>query len=305
METQKQGQFYGDVFLNANHNFDESQTSFRLNRLHFGYKNQFNNLLYFNGMIESAREDYNPSNDYNAITNLFELCLGFQLEKVEGKFGLIGTEFNQQQEKLWKHRYVDKVFADKYGYAPTNDYGLLVIYKPAEVFKVDLAVTNGEGHKQYQMDSAFRYAGGATFNHNSGFVVRVYADMLFDNSLHQSNVIGIFGFQKEKVSFGVEANQQFNSGNISDFERSGFSGYCSYNITDKYQTFARYDMINSNTPEGFADNWNIVNDGQLIIAGVQYKPLEKLCIALDYRAWVAELDDEMQSYLFFDLELAF
>lgn len=305
IKKESHSKFYGDVFLNANHNFEESQSSFRLNRLHFGYKHSFNDALYFNGMIESAREDYNPTNDYNEITNLFEFCLGFKLNKVEGKFGLIGTEFNQQQENLWKHRYVDKVFADKYGFAPTNDYGVLVIYKPLDIFNIDLAITNGEGHKEYQIDSAFRYALGATLKPSNGIVARAYGDMLFYDSLQQTNIIGILGYQTEKISIGAEYNHQLNSANINDFERSGLSGYCSYNITEEHQVFCRYDNITSNKPEGFASNWNIDNDGQLIIAGFQHKPHEKIKFALDYRAWITEANNESQSYIFFDIELAF
>lgn len=299
------GTFYGDVFLNANHNFELEQTSFRLNRLHFGYKYEFSDKIYFNGMLESAREDYNPQGDYNDITNLFEFCLGFKLPKIEGKFGLIGTEFNQQQEKLWKHRYVDKVFADKYGFAPTNDFGGIIIYKPIEAFNIDLAVTNGEGHKSGQLDSAFRYAAGLSYKPENGFVARLYSDMVFDVELLQTNIIGILGYTSDAISVGAEWNQQINSNNLDDYERSGLSAYISYNFLEKYQAFGRFDMITSNKPDGLSDAWNLNNDGKLIIVGAQYKLHEKITIALDYRGWMSDLSEETTSYLFFDIELAF
>ena len=299
------GSFYGDVFLNTNYNFDKERVAFRLNRLHFGYKYNFSDKLYFNGMIESAREDYEPQGDYNGITNLFEFCLGFKLNKVEGKFGLIGTEFNQLQEKLWKHRYVDKVFADKYGLAPTNDFGGIVIFKPSEIFNFDLALTNGEGHKTGQADSSFRYSLGLTVKPDNGFVARIYSDFLSYNDVLQTNLIGIIGYTSDNVSVGAEWNQQINSFNADGFERSGLSAYASYLFNGKYQLFGRYDYLTSNQPDGFAENWNIANDGQLIIAGLQYKLHEQITLALDYRAWKGDSDNKTQSFLFFDIEITF
>ena len=104
----EKGEFYGDLFLGANFNLKNNQMSYRFNRLHFAYKHNFSEKLYFNGMIESAKEDYALSGSYNGITNLFEFCLGYQSEKLDAKFGLIGTELNQMQEKLWRNRNIDK-----------------------------------------------------------------------------------------------------------------------------------------------------------------------------------------------------
>lgn len=299
------GTFYGDAFLNYNYSSATSQSSFRLNRLHLGYKYQFTDNLYFNGMIESAREDYEAAGDYNGITNLFEICLGFKFTKLEGKFGLIGTELNQQQEKLWKHRYIDKVYADKYGFAPTNDFGLLLIFKPVNIINLDLAITNGEGHKTFQADSTFRYAAGITIRQGSGIVARLYGDVVTGSESAQSNLIGILGYETGLISVGLEWNKQFNNSHFSGHHRGGFSSYLSYNISEKYQAFGRYDYHSSNKPENLFTSWNINNDGQLAIAGVQYKLHKQINLALDYRAWIREIDREIQSYVFFDLELSF
>lgn len=304
-EEESKGKFYGDVFLNTNYNLEKEQASFRLNRLHFGYKYEFTDKLYFNGMVESAREDYEPNGDYNGITNLFEFCLGFKLPKIEGKIGLIGTEFNQQQEKLWKHRYVDKVFADKYGFAPTNDFGFLLIYKPADLINVDFAITNGEGHKTGQTDSVFRYSAGINLKPAKGFVARLYGDMVNYPEALQSNFIGILGYSSEIISVGAEWNQQFNSNSNDGYQRNGLSAYFSYNIFDNYQIFSRFDHISSSQPDDFTSNWNIDNDGKLIIAGIQFEPHKKIKFAIDYRTWITELDENLSSYLFLDIELAF
>ena len=303
------GEVYGDVFLNANYNLTDNYASFRLNRLHVGYKRDLSENFYFNGMFESALEDYAPiavGGDYNGITNLFEFCLGYKSKKLDGKFGLIGTEFNQQQEKLWKHRYVDKVFSDKYGLAPTNDFGFLLIYKPADLIHVDFALTNGEGHKNLQSDSAFRVATGITFTFFEHFKARVYTDFMNLDDTLQSNLIAILGYSNEVYSAGVEYNMQGNSNGLDGYSRSGMSVYATYNFLKKYQLFARYDNITSNKPDGFTDNWNIFNDGSLIIVGTQYGLLNDVVISLNYRNWSpADSNSDSQSFIFMDVAINF
>ncbi|WP_430813765.1 hypothetical protein [Carboxylicivirga sp. RSCT41] len=294
------GAFYGDVFLNANHNFEAAYSSFRLNRLHFAYKYHYNQHLYFNGMVESARENYEPTGDYNNITNLFEFCFGFSYEKIEGKAGLIGTKLNQQQEALWKHRYIDKIFADKYGFAPTNDFGVVLKYKPSEVISLDMAITNGEGHKNAQVDSVFRYAAGATFNAKSGLIARVYADFLNQGDATQTNFISILGYQSEAFTAGIEYNLQMNSANQSGIDLGGFSAYASYDFNERYQLFGRYDTISLKYSEGEQPD----DDGTLAIIGGQYKITSQITTSLNYR--MQELIGETnKSYLYLNLALEF
>lgn len=301
----KKGVLYGDVFVNANYNYQKDQASFRLNRLHLGYKYKFNDNLYFNGMIESAREDYEPEEGYNNITNLFEFCLGFKLEKVEGKFGLIGTEFNQLQEKLWQHRYIDKVFVDKYGFAPTNDFGGIVILKPIDSFNFDFAVTNGEGHKSGQTDKLLRYALGATFKPSFGLMARLYADMLFYHVQQQTNMIVILGYQNKTFSAGVEYNQQYISENIDNNERMGMSFYASINFFQKFQIFGRMDFIQYDRPEDYLIDWDTPNDGYLLISGIQYQIHKNILFAIDYRAWTSNINKSVSQYAFLDLAVSF
>jgi len=303
MPNPPKGNFYGDLFLNMNHNIDANQMSFRLNRLHFGYQYNYNDHLYFNGLIESAREDYDPQGDYNGITNLFEFCLGFNYEKISGKLGLIGTALNQQQEKLWKNRYIDKVFADKYGFAPTNDFGGIVIFKPFDLLNIDVAVTNGEGHKNAQMDSSFRYALGVTFNIPGNFVARVYNDFIPTPDGTQINTIAMAGYQTEKLSVGLEWNKQTNKNFIEDYSFGGFSGYGSYSFIPKYTLFGRYDYLSMETP--LPGNLTGTSEGSLFITGLQYQIHQKVVTALNYRLWEAIGSNNGTSYIFLDLALNF
>jgi len=300
----EKGEFYGDLFLGANFNLKNNQMSYRFNRLHFAYKHNFSEKLYFNGMIESAKEDYALSGSYNGITNLFEFCLGYQSEKLDAKFGLIGTELNQMQEKLWRNRNIDKVFADKYGFAPTNDLGFILKYKPYKFISLDFAMTNGEGHKSIQTDSAFRYSIGSSFTKNA-FYLRAYTDFIYTNDFQQTNFIGIAGYQTSRLSLAAEFNQQYNSGGVTNSEKYGLSAYFDVNITKKIQLFSRYDYIRSNKLSGQNENWNIANDGDLIIAGFEYNIRKGIDISPNYRIWLPDDGTKENSFVFLNLKIEF
>lgn len=303
------GKIYGDLFVNANLNVTDQYASFRLNRLHLAYKYQFTPNWYFNGMLESALEDYAPiaqGGDYNNITNLFEFCAGYSSTKWEAKFGLIATELNLQQERMWKHRYVDKVYADKYALAPTNDFGFLIKYKTTQKLSFDLAVTNGEGHKNLQADSSFRYAIGSTVKLNRFVTARAYADMVAHGKIIQSNLIFMLGLHYQHFNLGMEWNQQQNSQWNKGFHKSGYSSYLNVNINPKLQFFGRFDYVSSNRPEDFTYRWNELNDGILAISGVQYQVIQNIQLALNYRSWqAAEQSSASGSYVFLDLALVF
>jgi len=274
-----------------------------MNRLHFGYKYTYNEKFYFNGMIEAAREDYNAQGGYSGITNLFELCLGFKLDKIEGKAGLIGTELNQLQEKLWQNRYIDKVFADKYGFAPTNDFGALVFLEPTSNLKVDIAIVNGEGHKSPQMDSTFRLAVGGTYSISSNIVCRLYADVV-PQEVNQFNAIAILGYSDSTLSIGAEWNSQTNRNMISNLNYGGISLYGSYAIAPQIKLLGRFDYVNVN----YEDNAIPIiagADGQLLILGAEYKLHSNILFALSSRNWIDDNTDETNSYIFFDVAIAF
>ena len=299
----RKGTFYGDVFLNGNYNVNKKSFAFRLNRLHFGYTYIYSKNIYFNGMIESAREDYYPQGDYNRITNLFELCLGIKFSKLEGKFGLIGTELNQMQEKLYRQRNIDKVFADKYGFAPTNDFGGILIYKPTEFITTDIATLNGEGHKMGQADSSLRYAFGITLKPFRGVYFRVYNDLLPVNSVYQLNSILVTGFQNRVFSAGVEWNKQFNRSNTRGLNIAGISVYASFDINNTWRIFGRYDIVEYDSPPDYLQDKTTEPDSQLIIAGLQYKINEQVSISINGRNQI--VDQKTNSCVFLNLTLAF
>jgi hypothetical protein len=78
----------------------------------------------------------------------------------------------------------------------------------------------------------------------------------------------------------------------------------SYDIADRFEIFGRYDRLSSNTPPGFTQPWNLVDDGSAIIAGVQFQPIEQVKLALNYQDWVPFAANMGNlSYIFINLEI--
>ena len=66
----------------------------------------------------------------------------------------------------------------------------------------------------------------------------------------------------------------------------GISLYTTYNITNKYDVYLRYDKLYSNTIDD--KKWNIEKDGQKIIAGITYSPIKYIRISANYQDWILD-----------------
>jgi hypothetical protein len=62
--------------------------------------------------------------------------------------------------------------------------------------------------------------------------------------------------------------------------------------------------LSSNAPPGFAQPWNLVDDGSAIIAGIQFQPIDQVKLALNYQYWVPFAANMGNlSYIFINLEV--
>lgn len=83
-----------------------------------------------------------------------------------------------------------------------------------------------------------------------------------------------------------------------------WSFYGKYNLSAKYQLFARFDKIDSNTLKGETLPWQIAKDGEAFVAGIQFRPIRKITIALNYQDWLSrEANLGRDRLLSFDLEV--
>ena len=208
----------------------------------------------------------------------------YKKDNFSARFGMIGTDAFNLQEKVWGYRYIYKSFQDEYGFNPSADIGAALQYSPADFISFDVSVLNGEGYKKIQSDSTFKTTFGITINPSKGFVLRAYYDMM-DHNYNQSTIALFAGYTGNKIRAGIEYNNQQNHGMLHNHDLSGISAYTSVSVADKFSVFARYDNLWSSTLAGESDPWNYGSDGQLFMAGFDYSPVKGVKIAPNFQGW--------------------
>jgi opacity protein-like surface antigen len=123
-----------------------------------------------------------------------------------------------------------------------------------------------------------------------GLITRLY----YDNSPSDNPVkpatqqlFSVFsGYRLPKVfRIGAEYNYHLNHANVKNNDLFGLSVYGSYEMTERFEIFARYDNLQSNTLNGASDPWHYTEDGQAYIAGVHYVPVKNIALSLSYQGW--------------------
>ncbi len=289
------------VFSNYNYNIDESTSAFEITRARLGYKYKFSETLSSTVYFETC----NPNaGDYEYLIYLKNASLTYEKNKLNFEFGLLATQLTKVQEELGKHRYIEKSFADLYKLGTTGDFGAQLNYKITKNISLDYAVLNGEGYKINQADYTYKTAFGLTLKTTKGFVLRGYSDISIKDYT-ETNLIGVIGYKNEKISLGADYNYKFNKDYIKEKTIQGVSGYFSYDLNKKYQLYARYDNVFSNTLSGATDNWNLSKDGEYLNCGLQFSPNKNIKISPNYQGWISDKDKKLISSAFISLEITY
>ncbi len=230
-------------------------------------------------------------------------ALYWEKEKWTIKGGIIDTEHYRRQEKYWKHRYIYRSFQDEHRFGPKADLGTTVIYAPLKRLAFDVSIMNGEGYQNLQNDNAFKFSSAVSYFPVSCLQLRVYYDFV-DQETCQSTLATFAGFSHERVTAGAEYNRKGNKNFENDHNQTGLSFYLSYDISEKFELFGRYDRLSSNKPADYMQPWNLVNDGSAIIAGIQFQPIDQVRLALNYQDWVPYAANMGNlSFIFLNLEV--
>jgi hypothetical protein len=198
---------------------------------------------------------------------------------------MIGVDQFNIQEKQWGYRYIRKSFQDEFNFGPSADLGIGVEYSPSDFISVDLSVLNGEGYKRLQSDSTFKTSAGLTLKPFPGFVLRGYIDRMKNNYAQTSYAL-YTGYSTKEFRVGIEYNIQTNNGTINNHDFSGISVYTSFNLSEKFSLFTRYDYLWSEVAESGLNPWNYNKDGQAIIGGFDCSPVKGVKIAPTYLGWL-------------------
>jgi len=272
------------VFSDFSHTSTNGNTNnaFELSRAYFGYGYNFSPDFSGKVVFDVANtSSLSPSAFTVFLKNAYaEYSHGI----VKANLGLVGTTMFGLQESVWGKRYLYKSFQDQYGLGSSADLGATVKLQFIPELSLDLAVFNGEGYKQTQVDSTFQFAAGLTVQPVKNLFVRAYYDYKDKQSYlpsatktAQSSFNVFVGYKSDKGTLAAEFNTQKGNKNVVDHNLSGISVYGVLPVAKQFSAIARFDNLTSK------NNWNTSTDGQVYIAGIEYAPVKGIQITPNFR----------------------
>lgn len=300
-EFKPSGKPFAKVFSNFHTDFHSS--AFQITRAYLGYKYKISE----NFSTKITLDVGNPKNGSALEQTVFLkiAAVTYKKDNLAIDFGLIGLKQFKIQEEFWGHRYLYKSLQDNHKLGSSADLGASISYKFHEKVSVDFTVMNGEGYKKLQADDTYKSGLGITLKPMEDLTFRAYYD--FTQKSETQSTIALFAGYKpvHNLSIGAEFNTQMNNKYLDQHNLFGVSAYASYDISKKFQLFARYDDVSSNTltEAGETVPWDLDKDGSAIIGGVQFAPVKGVKMAVNYQGWnydMPDVDTENQLYLSFE-----
>lgn len=283
-QTEKEFKPYGKpvfvTFTNVHYSFNEEGGNplFEISRVYLGYEHFFSETFSSRAVFDVGDPGVGGLKMTAYVKNAL---IQYKQKNFSGRIGLISTDAFNLVEKQWGNRYIFKTFQDENGFNSSADLGAAIEYTPSEYISFDASVLNGEGYKKLQSDSIFKYTAGITLHLVDGLQLRAYTDFMKKDYLQ--NTMSFFGgYTNNRLSLGLEYAIQSNNKMINDNDYSGFSAFGTFKVNDKFGLLARYDFLKSEKAAPGTDPWNFNNDGQIIIAGLDYSPVRGIRIAPVY-----------------------
>mgnify|MGYP006283834435 CR=1 FL=1 len=306
----EKGKIYMKLFSNFHTSYSNgknTESAFEVQRAYLGYRYQMDEHFSANIKLDIGSPEQQSSYDLLKRYAYFKnAALKYERDALSIEFGLIDMYQFNVQEKYWGYRYIYKSFQDEHKFGSSADLGASISYTFNKLFHLDFAVMNGEGYNQLQTDKTFKTGMGLTITPWDNFKGRLYADFA-KTSITQSTIAGFVGYQIKKwAKLGAEYNYQMNNAFDKNHNLYGLSFYSTIYLHEKIELFGRYDRLWSNRISGELYDWNIARDGSAIITGIQYTPVNKVRMAVNYQDWYPypkNLEDETYFYLSLEYKL--
>lgn len=296
------GKPFVKIFTNFHSSFEDgiSHQAFEIQRAYFGYSYKLDE----NWSAKVNLDFANPGSGSLKMTAYLKYAY-FQYKKdlLTVKFGLIGLSHFSLQEKQWGNRYLYKSFQDQHKFGSSADLAIYASYKIDKTISIDATIANGEGYKNLESDSLFKYSIGLTFNIGNGFDVRTYYDFMGTENTQQT-LSFYLGYTKGGFKGGLEFNQQLNNKMHRNRDLTGVSFYASYKFA-KTRIYARYDHLNSNIIGSNSNPWHESKDGAAFIAGIEFNPVKGLKISPNFQTWTPKDNSPLEIIAYLSCEISF
>lgn len=323
-------QIFGNFDYNATQDIDK-RYGFWFGRAHFGYEYQFSKQFSGKIIIDGGRPTTigtiavtDTSGNNLPVTNTSKdgayYTMNLKFASLEWKpseifkiqAGAVLQNHYITQERFWGYRYLAETFQDRYYKMPSADLGFITYIKPNEKIGFDFAITNGEGFRSDQDNYGdVKLAAGLDFNFIENLQTRIYYDYTKSKNptkpAEQQLFSAFAGYKlKDIFRIGAEYNYRKNHLNIANQDLYGYSIYGSVNFLKKFEYFARYDNLSSNTKPNETQVWNYNTDGQAIITGIHFNPVKNINFSLNYQGFIPKNSDiNLQHHILLSFEYKF
>jgi hypothetical protein len=297
---------YGKAFIRVYTNYHSTWTNgeankvFEIQRAYFGYQYQLSEYISGRLTLDVGDPDFG---ELEMTAYLKHAYVQYRKDKLTAKIGMIGLHQFRMQEDMWGGRYLYKSFMDEQRFGPSADLGAYLAYDIHKNVSVDLTIANGEGYKKMESDTALKYSAGITVLPLDGLDFRFSYDHMGNDSAQQTLALYL-GYSTDKLAVGAEYNQQLNHKRNAGHDLTGISFYGSY-VLKKIRLFGRFDILSSPMLTTDTDPWNYAKDGELIIAGIEFRPVKGLMVTPNYQGWIPADGGGVSHSAYLSLEIRF
>jgi len=271
-----------DFHLNLN---DTAKTTgFGISRAYFGYNylpgNNFSCKVILNiGTPEDLPKQASP----RRYAFFREASVTYAKERVNVSFGITTTRHFDYLQKFWGKRFIATEFEVRNKYGNIADLGVVIDYRFSDKLSGDLAVTNGEGYSDIQLDNGIKAATGLIYRPTNNYVFRFYNDLNNNNGVLQYTLSSFAGIDNKWINFGASFHYKTNMDKVEGHDGWGVSSTGSVKLPRNYEIFVRYDYSGSVTVADENNPWNYMKDSNLMIFGMQKNINANFRLALDFQ----------------------
>jgi len=310
--AEKKGKPIVQVFTSMYYNpTGEKKLGFGIGRAHLGYQYKFDDHFLAKIVLDRGRPTTvgsllvtdsvgNQYQLFGTISNgsYYSMTLKFAFlqwkmnDHLKIQAGSILQDHYITQERFWGYRYVAETFIDRYYHIPSGDLGIIAYYQFNKKFGIDFAVTNGEGFR-FDQDALgkVKIAAGVNLNFIKNLQLRVYyQNKASSDSINIANeqLFAFFAGYKYRELFriGFEFNYMLSYLNVKNFNSGGISVYGSVRVWKKWNAYARYDLVKYDKSDEGNRQTLVFNGGNAVITGIQYSPISKINLSLNYQGWL-------------------
>jgi len=277
----------GKVYSNFHSELGEQNNAFNITRAYLGFQTNIESQYYIKMVLDiGSPDDLSAYSRIKRYAYFKYASLNYIHNKITLRFGLISTYLFKVQEKFWSRRYLYKMLTDEHHLGSSADLGAGVEYIVNDKLNVDLSFMNGEGYSHLQLDNAFKTGFGITYSPFKTLILRGFYDFVQKDQVNQGTLALFAGFHTKKFNLGSEFNYRMNQDHQPEQNITGYSFYTKYHFAKRWEVFGRYDILKSNSLYGEDFGWNYSKDGSAIIAGIEFQPIKKIRMALNYQDWV-------------------